>query len=474
MSLTLFTLFVITEGVIMKSFLALEEQYVLLESERLINGVDSTILKLDAILLDWAHWDDTYEFINDEDKGFIESNIVPSTFEESEFQYMIILDKDYNVKLNRGYNIEEEKFTTMPDSFVEIIRQNINTSGLFWIDDRAVAISILDIQDSNKLLKPEGGLAFAFEFDESVIEEIKESYKIDIRIVHGVDINPNSEIIINRVEDKSIATFQVPYVNIHKAMDVEVIINNGISELGQKTVVNFMEFLTVILLIITAVLFIFLKEVVTSRISKLNDDVYKISHSEDLGKRVFIHGNDEISDLKDGINFMLEKIEAMNEKIKKHASVDNMTGTLNRRAGYLELEKIIKSSENAKHSICVAYIDINNLKIVNDNYGHQSGDALIKDIIEILRLNLRETDKISRLGGDEFLIIFPEVDYDTVVDIFERIDKSIMEFNSKKMRSYNLGISKGIAIYDYDMTTDEFIEIADKRMYTDKQKNRKK
>lgn len=473
MILTLFALFIITEGIVAKSFLDLEKNYVLIEGERLINGFDSTMKKLDSILADWAHWDDTYEFINDEYPKYIERNVVDSTFIDSEIEYMIILDKDYELKLSRGYNTKEERYMDVPHSLIENVKGNVNHSGLFWIDDSAIVMSVIDIQDSNGVKEPQGSMAFAFNFDHSVIKAIEEKYKTNINIVHGVDLSPDTGISINKIENSSIAAFQIPYLNINKAMKVEVIVPNSISELGKKTTVIFMTFVALVLFIISLILIIYLRREVTNRLSKLSEDVFKITHSEDLGKRLEIHGDDEISDLKNDINFMLDKIEFMNIKVRRSASIDNMTGTLNRRAGYEELERILKTRDNPSHSLCVAYIDINNLKITNDNYGHQAGDSLIKDVIKILKNNLRDSDKISRLGGDEFLIIFPEMEYDAAVRIFERIEESIKDFNAKSLRPYYIGISKGIAVYDYDMTADEFIEVADKRMYTDKQRSKK-
>jgi len=470
---TLGLLLIITESVIMKSYLSLEEENAQLEAERAFNGVDFTIHKLDAMAIDWAHWDDTYEFINDKNVDYLYRNIVPSTFTDSEMEYMIILDEEYNAMLKREFDLDKETFSSAPESFVQVVKENINTTGIFFIDEKAIAFTIFDIQDSNEVKDGIGALAFGFEFNNNVLDKLRDAFKSDINITHGIDVEQDEPIKFNRSKFETTATFQIPYRNVEKWMNVEVKIPNKTSILGRKTVRNYMLFITLTLLLFTIVLFRYMRKVIIMRLSKLSKDAYAISHSEDLSKRLSIEGEDEISELKDDINVMLNKIENMNEEITKHASVDDMTGALNRRSGFETLGKLLEETENPTNTICVAYVDINNLKIVNDHYGHQSGDLLIKDVVTLLKSNLREYDKISRLGGDEFLIIFPEINYETVVEIFKRIEKSIMVFNESGKREYDIGISKGIALYDFDMTVEEFVEIADKRMYTDKQRKKK-
>jgi len=119
-------------------------------------------------------------------------------------------------------------------------------------------------------------------------------------------------------------------------------------------------------------------------------------------------------------------------------------------------------------SLTIAFIDVNNLKIVNDSNNHQMGDQLLIDVVNILKESIRNTDEICRLGGDEFLLILPKTNYDEAEIIFKRIEKLIMGFNEERIRPYDIEISKGIIEFDKKMSIDEFIDLADEYMYIEK------
>ena len=125
-------------------------------------------------------------------------------------------------------------------------------------------------------------------------------------------------------------------------------------------------------------------------------------------------------------------------------------------------------------SIC--YIDINDLKNVNDNFGHEAGDSLIRYIVEDIKTAMRESDILSRIGGDEFLLIFPDCRLNEVKSIWKRVQESLEERNSRPDSKFNISASYGFAETDSEnaLTSDEIIQIADKRMYNHKRQTKRK
>lgn len=115
-----------------------------------------------------------------------------------------------------------------------------------------------------------------------------------------------------------------------------------------------------------------------------------------------------------GISIILAVLITINkmesDKIKYFSEYDTMTGTYNRRAGFEKLEQLYKNINKDDCNISVCFIDINGLKDVNDFLGHEVGDELILSVINGIRMNIREDDFVSRLGGDEFLIIFKDLE----------------------------------------------------------------
>ncbi|MCP5465099.1 MAG: diguanylate cyclase [Thermotogae bacterium] len=156
-------------------------------------------------------------------------------------------------------------------------------------------------------------------------------------------------------------------------------------------------------------------------------------------------------------------------ELRKKSLFDPLTGVFNRDIAIKILDKNISKSKRNKTKFSIAFADLNNLKKVNDNYGHEQGDKYITDFCDILKENVREEDYICRMGGDEFLLIFPECSEEFLKNvIWKRIDEKIKNKESNEI--FKLSVSVGFAEYNDEtgMSSDELIAVADSRMYADK------
>lgn len=160
------------------------------------------------------------------------------------------------------------------------------------------------------------------------------------------------------------------------------------------------------------------------------------------------------------------------KKIEEYATYDTMTDLLNRRVGLLFLEKDIKDIKRKKTPFTIGYIDINDLKLVNDTYGHEEGDYLILTSIRFIKESIRESDTLCRLGGDEFLMILRECTVEQAEKIWQKTVEKMKDFNKKKLKPYNISMSHGFIQYNpkEDKTTDQLITEADAKMYLEKEK----
>lgn len=158
------------------------------------------------------------------------------------------------------------------------------------------------------------------------------------------------------------------------------------------------------------------------------------------------------------------------DQLKILAKTDALTGILNRGAGLAILKQHMDVACQYNHKLTIAFIDVNNLKVVNDTYGHHEGDQLIKTASLLLKQKLRQSDTVCRLGGDEFLLIFPDCDLAQAIDVWNRIEGSIDAYNSTSQKSYNLSLSHGFAEYNPAIPTssEELIKAADNEMYARK------
>jgi len=162
------------------------------------------------------------------------------------------------------------------------------------------------------------------------------------------------------------------------------------------------------------------------------------------------------------------------KKLKKLARFDSLTGCYSRGYGLELLDRQIKLSHRSKSPLLLAFLDIDGFKAINDNFGHNEGDRVLKEVVKLFKSTLREIDIICRMGGDEFLLIFPDNSLKDAPLIRERLNKNLTKLNHSLNKPYKIKLSIGLSEYNPDnpQAMDELIHMADKRMYEEK-KNKK-
>lgn len=162
------------------------------------------------------------------------------------------------------------------------------------------------------------------------------------------------------------------------------------------------------------------------------------------------------------------------DHVSESAQRDVMTGTLNREAGLTILKDMMKSSRETGSQLTLCFVDINNLKFVNDKFGHHEGDRLISIVSSTISESLRSRDILARLGGDEFIVIFGGCDVKRARAIWSRILDQFKTINLSGELNFPVGISSGFVEYDPErhLSTKSLLREADEKMYKDK-KSRK-
>lgn len=166
----------------------------------------------------------------------------------------------------------------------------------------------------------------------------------------------------------------------------------------------------------------------------------------------------------------ITEIKRMENELMIHASTDALTGVLNRRVGMdLIREKFDKAKNNGEEfNLC--FFDIDNLKMVNDKYGHLEGDSLITAVCKVIREEITPNDTIFRYGGDEFIILFDSNCESEINKTCFRISKKFDVMNKDGYKPYSINASIGIFSHkpEMNLTLEEIIEIVDKNMYNNK------
>ncbi len=165
---------------------------------------------------------------------------------------------------------------------------------------------------------------------------------------------------------------------------------------------------------------------------------------------------------------IIKKQGAQIAKLRKKLALDFGTGVLNKEKGFLELKRNMTICSKKKVPMTIAFLDVDNLKQINDRFGHCEGDKLLNRIATIIRRNIREYDFVFRYGGDEFIVVFRNANINKAKKIWYRVERKIYEENIRSRRPYRISISTGFAGYTDDLSLEELIGIADKNMYKNK------
>lgn len=170
------------------------------------------------------------------------------------------------------------------------------------------------------------------------------------------------------------------------------------------------------------------------------------------------------------LNAIVKQFQAM-QKIKNWAFKDSLTNLHNRRIFFTYISAYQKIYQENKNPFCLALIDLDFFKKVNDEHGHLKGDEILVNISQIMEENIRKTDFLARIGGEEFAIIFPNTKIEAAYKILERISLKVKQFHDKDGVSITLssGILEANNLYK---TPDDIIKAADNLLYQAKAQGR--
>jgi len=157
-------------------------------------------------------------------------------------------------------------------------------------------------------------------------------------------------------------------------------------------------------------------------------------------------------------------------KLNHSVYTDSLTALWNRRYFNIRLNEEFQRAKRAGTSFGVAIIDVDSFKEVNDHYGHVKGDQLLINIANTLKQSTRNIDIVARWGGDEYAIILPNVNYQNLHLVSQRIKNAVLRSDL----CYNCSISVGISLIDGDMKIDQIMNLADIKLYEDKKREKVK
>jgi diguanylate cyclase (GGDEF)-like protein len=152
------------------------------------------------------------------------------------------------------------------------------------------------------------------------------------------------------------------------------------------------------------------------------------------------------------------------EHERELARTDDLTGAINRRSFFEAAQFEINRARRHRHPFTVAYIDVDNFKELNDQFGHAAGDAALREVTRAIRKTVREIDLVARLGGDEFAVLLPETDDEAARAVVSRIRMNLDAHAARQ--GWRVTFSIGVVTWTTPpRTVDTMIRQADDTMY---------
>jgi diguanylate cyclase (GGDEF)-like protein/PAS domain S-box-containing protein len=170
--------------------------------------------------------------------------------------------------------------------------------------------------------------------------------------------------------------------------------------------------------------------------------------------------------------------KAAEDRLKFLSTRDELTGLLNRRGFLQAAEKVLTDVRRRGRSCALLYGDLDAFKLINDHFGHPTGDRALQELAELLQQTFRASDLIARLGGDEFTVLAVDVGREEIERVIHRLEAAVHARNAARARhpseAWTLGISLGVAFGGAGADVESLLKDADAAQYQQKMIRRAK
>src|SRR4030066_2234673 len=329
----------ISSLVIQRRFIEIEKQSVSTNINRVLNTLSYDIYELTYLNKDWSEWDDTYEFIDNSNKNYIDSNLVDSTFANLGLNLMMFVNLSGNIIYDKAFDLESEEGVLIPedmynsifynDILVNNIKSGISISGIVLLPENPMLIASEPILTSNNEGPMRGALIFGRYFDESTISSLakKTELSIDVfRLDRPDEVNEVSDVLskiddenpfyITALDSKNIAGYTaLEDIFVRPAILLRINMTRDIYRQSIASLVTFTSIIFIVCIFLGALTLILLNKTLLKRLLELRNDVRHIGIQKDISKRIDTNGNDEISVLANDINSMLDNLEKTQDKV---------------------------------------------------------------------------------------------------------------------------------------------------------------
>lgn len=184
----------------------------------------------------------------------------------------------------------------------------------------------------------------------------------------------------------------------------------------------------------------------------------------DLGGAYDLNDDDQ---RPDELTLLARSLDTMRSRLIELIGTDPLTACLNRRALETRLRREWRQAKRRGSVLAILVVDLDHFKTINDTHGHPVGDMVLQELAEIMKTTARETDAVSRVGGDEFVIVLPDTAWQGAMAFAERLRRNVDEhtFGGDELLEITISVGVAHARGTDAMTAEELLEQADRNLY---------
>lgn len=497
----------------------LEDKYIIENVERTKKEIFKEIEVLDTIVMDWAVWDNSYQFMIDKNPEYIKANLSEDTLNNLKINIMLFIDNKGNLVHGEGYDLQKKESVPIDEALLKYIKDHsllqnndvkYRKSGIVTLNGKdLILLSICPILTSAGEGPINGYIVLGANFTEKKIADIGEELSSEIKLTFLKDFEYDQKIFdlkddkiqIDAVSDqKIIGRAFLDDIDGKHLLLLSIEKNRDINNIGEAGIKATLWLLLGLFFLFAIIITVILDRGILLRFQELSNDIRKIGEGKDLSVRLKRQNiDDELTDVSNEINGMLgalersqlflsksesalkKAIEKLQDEVLEHQKTqeqikyiayhDTLTGLPNRNLLNELLVHSITLAERNNKCMAVLFLDIDGFKMINDSKGHGMGDQILQEVAERLLKTLRKSDVIARHGGDEFIVIIEELDNCSGVELIaNKIINCFQEPFHLENQDYFLTTSVGVAVYPADgQTPDMLIKNADIAMYKAKE-----
>ena len=497
----------------------LEDKYIIENVERTKKEIFKEIEVLDTIVMDWAVWDNSYQFMIDKNPEYIKANLSEDTLNNLKINIMLFIDNKGNLVHGEGYDLQKKESVPIDEALLKYIKDHsllqnndvkYRKSGIVTLNGKdLILLSICPILTSAGEGPINGYIVLGANFTEKKIADIGEELSSEIKLTFLKDFEydrkffdlKDDKIQIDAVSDqKIIGRAFLDDIDGKHLLLLSIEKNRDINNIGEAGIKATLWLLLGLFFLFAIIITVILDRGILLRFQELSNDIRKIGEGKDLSVRLKRQNiDDELTDVSNEINGMLgalersqlflsksesalkKSIEKLQDEVLEHQKTqeqikyiayhDTLTGLPNRNLLNELLVHSITLAERNNKCMAVLFLDIDGFKMINDSKGHGMGDQILQEVAERLLKTLRKSDAIARHGGDEFIVIIEELDNCSGVELIaNKIVNCFQEPFHLENQDYFLTTSVGVAVYPADgQTPDMLIKNADIAMYKAKE-----